>query len=60
MYFYSSVLDINGRNFSIQNWDGFEEYTFTVDLRNYKNEETNEVNILYKRKDGDYGVLEVK
>lgn len=39
MYFYSSVLDINGRNFSIQNWDGFEEYTFTVDLRNYKNEE---------------------
>ena len=26
----------------------------------YKNEETNEVNILYRRKDGDYGVLEVK
>ena len=37
MYFYSSVLDINGRNFSIQNWDGYETYTFTVDLRNYKN-----------------------
>jgi len=26
----------------------------------YKNEETKEVNILYRRKDGDYGVLEVK
>ena len=26
----------------------------------YKNQETNEVNILYKRKDGDYGVLEIK
>jgi len=26
----------------------------------YKNEETNEVNILYRRKDGDYGVLEIK
>ncbi len=37
MYFYSSVLDVNGRNFSIQNWDGFEPYHFTVDLRNYKN-----------------------
>ena len=26
----------------------------------YKNEETNEVNILYRRKDGDYGILEIK
>ena len=26
----------------------------------YKNEETKEVNILYRRKDGDYGVLEMK
>jgi len=39
MYFYSSVLDVNGKNFSIQNWDGFEPYHFTVDLRNYKNED---------------------
>lgn len=39
MYFYSSVLDVNGRNFSIQNWDGFEPYHFTVDLRNYKNDD---------------------
>ena len=26
----------------------------------YKNEETKDVNILYRRKDGDYGVLEIK
>ena len=26
----------------------------------YKNEETNDVNIVYRRKDGDYGILEVK
>lgn len=39
MYFYSSVLDVNGRNFSIQNWDGYETYHFTVDLRNYKNDD---------------------
>lgn len=26
----------------------------------FKNVETNDVNILYKRKDGDYGVLEIK
>lgn len=26
----------------------------------YKNEETNDVNIIYKRKDGDYGILEIK
>ena len=39
MYFYSSVLDVNGRNFSIQNWDGYEPYHFTVDLRNYKNDD---------------------
>jgi len=26
----------------------------------FKNVETNDINILYKRKDGDYGILEVK
>ena len=26
----------------------------------FKNVETNDVNILYKRKDGDYGILEIK
>ena len=39
LYFYSSVLDVNGKNFSIQNWDGYEPYHFTVDLRDYKNED---------------------
>ena len=39
LYFYSSVLDVNGKNFSIQNWDEYEPYHFTVDLRDYKNED---------------------
>ena len=26
----------------------------------YRNQETSEVNVLYKRKDGNYGVLEIK
>lgn len=38
-YFNSSVLNVNGKNFSIYNWDGVNTYTLTIDLNNRKNEE---------------------
>ena len=38
-YFNSSVLSVNGKNYSITNWDGVNSYTLTVDLNNRKNDE---------------------
>lgn len=38
-YFNSSVLSVNGKNYSISNWDGVNSYTLTIDLNNRKNEE---------------------
>ena len=38
-YFNSSILGINGKNYSIMNWDGVNSYTLTVDLNNRKNED---------------------
>ena len=38
-YFNSSILNVNGRNFLINNWDGVNTYTLTIDLNNRKNDE---------------------
>lgn len=38
-YFNSSVLAVNGKNFSISNWDGVNSYTLTIDLNNRKNQD---------------------
>lgn len=38
-YFNSSILNINGKNYSITNWDGVNAYTLTIDLNNRKTEE---------------------
>ena len=35
-YFNSSILHINGKNYSITNWDGVNSYTLTIDLNNRK------------------------
>ncbi len=38
-YFNSSVLKMNGKSYSINNWDGVNSYTFTIDVNNRKNDE---------------------
>ncbi len=38
-YFNSSVLNINGKNYSITNWDGVNSYPLTIDLNNRKNDD---------------------
>ena len=38
-YFNSSILNINGKNYSIMNWDGVNAYTLTIDLNNRKTDE---------------------
>lgn len=38
-YFNSSILKVNGKGFLINNWDGVNSYTLTIDLNNRKNEE---------------------
>lgn len=35
-YFNSSILNVNGKNFLINNWDGVNSYTLTIDLNNRK------------------------
>ncbi len=37
-YFNSTVLSVNGKNYSISNWDGVNAYTLTIDINNRKNE----------------------
>lgn len=36
-YFNSTVLAVNGKNYSIVNWDGVNSYPLTIDLNNKKN-----------------------
>lgn len=36
-YFNSTVLGINGKNYSIVNWDGVNSYPLTIDINNRKN-----------------------
>lgn len=38
-YFNSSVLKLNGKSYSINNWDGVNSYPFTIDVNNKKNDE---------------------
>lgn len=37
MYFNSSVLGVNTKEYRINNWDGVNAYNFTIDLNNRKN-----------------------
>ena len=37
-YFNSSILTINNKKYKINNWDGVNSYTLTIDLNNKKNE----------------------
>ena len=36
-YFNSTVLDMNGRQYKINNWDGVNDYVLTIDVNNKKN-----------------------
>lgn len=36
-YFNSSILDMNGKQYKINNWDGVNNYVLTVDVNNKKN-----------------------
>ena len=38
-YFNSSILNINGKNYSITNWDGVNAYPLTIDLNNRKTDD---------------------
>ena len=40
-YFNSTVLDMNGRQYRINNWDGVNNYVLTIDVNNQKNTLTN-------------------
>ena len=49
-YFNSSILNVNGKNYLINNWDGVNTYTLTVDLNNRKNDDR------YTKSDISYSV----
>ena len=36
-YFNSTILAVNGKNYSINNWDGVNSYPLTIDINNRKN-----------------------
>lgn len=38
-YFNSSILNINGKHYSITNWDGVNSYPLTIDLNNRKTDD---------------------
>ena len=38
-YFNSSILNINGKHYSVTNWDGVNAYPLTIDLNNRKSED---------------------
>lgn len=38
-YFNSSILNINGKSYSITNWDGVNSYPLTIDLNNKKTDD---------------------
>ncbi len=50
-YFNSSILNINGKNYAITNWDGVNSYSLTIDLNNRKSEER------YTKTDISYNIL---
>ena len=49
-YFRSTTLNVNGKNLSLTNWDGFTPYPITIDLQNYKTEE------IYTTSDIEYDI----
>lgn len=49
-YFNSSILHINGKNYSVTNWDGVNSYSLTIDLNNRKTED------IYTTADIDYTI----
>ena len=50
-YFNSQVLKLNGKSYSINNWDGVNSYTFTIDVNNRKNSE------VYTNSDITYDII---
>ena len=48
-YFNSTVLDMNGKQYKINNWDGVNDYVITIDVNNKKNTlESTKSDISYK------------
>ena len=48
-YFNSSILNVNGKNYLINNWDGVNNYPLTIDLNNRKSSlKKTDVDIAYE------------